>query len=383
MVSVEQLIGDLLVRHNCVIIPAFGGFVAKQTSASIDYKNGIMTPPRKSLLFNRQLINNDGLLIAELAVSNAINYNQATDTVGSLVNTWNEKLRNGERITIDKIGFLFYDQEKNICFEQDRFFNLLLESYGLETVHFLSENDVQLAQKTTIERALSMEENNPVQPAIVFNTEAISTENGTSETRVIEHPALQKNSKIWRYVAAACLLPIAFYSFWLPMKTPVLESGMVSIQDFNLFYKSTDGNYSQEKISLKSPFEKYTTLEESVAALPNDIAIYSYKYSEDLYIPIRLTNALPNAINEELPEVKGESQVSVSTYNLIVGCFGSESNAKNLVSTLKSKGFSSQILDISNGLYRVSIGAANSVDEMQKISQTATAQGFEGWVLKK
>ncbi|MEY3200216.1 MAG: hypothetical protein RJA13_2174, partial [Bacteroidota bacterium] len=58
MVSVEQLIGDLLVRHNCVIIPAFGGFVAKQTSASIDYKNGIMTPPRKSLLFNRQLINN-------------------------------------------------------------------------------------------------------------------------------------------------------------------------------------------------------------------------------------------------------------------------------------------------------------------------------------
>jgi cell division protein FtsN len=167
------------------------------------------------------------------------------------------------------------------------------------------------------------------------------------------------------------------------MKTPVLESGMVSIQDFNLFYKSTDGNYSQEKISLKSPFEKYTTLEESVAALPNDIAIYSYKYSEDLYIPIRLTNALPNAINEELPEVKGESQVSVSTYNLIVGCFGSESNAKNLVSTLKSKGFSSQILDISNGLYRVSIGAANSVDEMQKISQTATAQGFEGWVLKK
>ena len=383
MVSVEQLIGDLLVRHNCVIIPAFGGFVAKQTSASIDYKNGIMTPPRKSLLFNRQLINNDGLLIAELAVSNAINYNQATDTVGSLVSTWNEKLRNGERITIDKIGFLFYDQEKNICFEQDRFFNLLLESYGLETVHFLSENDVQLAQKTTIERALNVEENNPLQPAIVFNTEAISTESSTTETRVIEHPALQKNTKIWRYVAAACLLPIAFYSFWIPMKTPVLESGMVSIHDFNPFYKSTVGNYSREKSSFKSPFEKYTTLEESVAALPNDIIIYSYKYSDDLYIPIRLTNALPNTTIEVLPEEAEKSHVSIATYNLIVGCFGSEANAKNLVSTLKSKGFSPQIVDISNGLYRVSIGTANSVDEMEKISQAATAQGFEGWILKK
>ena len=167
------------------------------------------------------------------------------------------------------------------------------------------------------------------------------------------------------------------------MKTTVLESGIISIQDFNPFYKSTDGNYSQEKISLKSPFEKYITLEENVAALPNDITIYSYKYAADLYIPIRLTKALQNTFNTELPEVKLEKQVSISTYNLIVGCFGNETNAKNLVSILKSKGFSPQIVDVSNGLYRVSIGAANSVDEMQKISQAANAQGFDGWILKK
>mgnify|MGYP003565138742 CR=1 FL=1 len=37
---IEQLIGDLLLRHNCVVVPAFGGFVAKQMSAVIDYKTG-------------------------------------------------------------------------------------------------------------------------------------------------------------------------------------------------------------------------------------------------------------------------------------------------------------------------------------------------------
>ena len=126
MVSVEELIGELLLRHNCVIIPSFGGFVAKQTGASIDYRNGVMSPPKKSLLFNRQLINNDGLLIAELAVSNGIDYNVSTKIVGDLVDAWNVQLRKGERISIDKVGFLFFDQEKNICFEQDRFFNLLL-----------------------------------------------------------------------------------------------------------------------------------------------------------------------------------------------------------------------------------------------------------------
>ena len=59
---IEKLIGDLLLRHNCVVVPSFGGFVAKQVSAVIDYKTGVMHPPKKSLLFNKQLINNDGLL---------------------------------------------------------------------------------------------------------------------------------------------------------------------------------------------------------------------------------------------------------------------------------------------------------------------------------
>ena len=148
MISVEQLISDLLLRHNCVIIPSFGGFVAKQTAAKIDYTNGIMSPPRKSLLFNRQLINNDGLLIAELAVSNKIDYSAASEQINAITSVWQTQLKNGERVTIDKVGFLYFDQEKNICFEQDRFFNLLLSSYGLGKVHFLSEEDVDVKRIT-------------------------------------------------------------------------------------------------------------------------------------------------------------------------------------------------------------------------------------------
>lgn len=385
MISVEQLIGELLLRHNCVIIPSFGGFVAKQSSASIDYKNGVMTPPRKSLLFNRQLINNDGLLIAELAVSNSIQYNEATTSVGDLVKDWNEKLRNGERITIDKIGFLFFDQEKNICFEQDRFFNLLLESYGLEKVHFLSESDVQFAQKTTIERAINVEESSSVQPAILFNTESILIPQANSETIVIEHPALKSKSTIWKYVAAACLLPIAFYSFWLPMKTDVLESGMISIKDFNPFYKSGEGTYKSFDLKAKIKEKEYTTLDESVSKLPEDVTVFYYKYDEDLYIPVRISNTeTPAEVENTISETKLPINTKIpSKFELIVGCFGSESNAKNLVETLKSKGIPAYIYDTSNGLKRVSAGNAASEKEMQGIIQNAASQGFEGWVLKK
>jgi hypothetical protein len=33
MLTIEEIIGNLLLRHNCVVIPTFGGFVAKQISA--------------------------------------------------------------------------------------------------------------------------------------------------------------------------------------------------------------------------------------------------------------------------------------------------------------------------------------------------------------
>lgn len=34
--SIEDLIADLLMQHNCVIVPSFGGFVAGKTSATFD-----------------------------------------------------------------------------------------------------------------------------------------------------------------------------------------------------------------------------------------------------------------------------------------------------------------------------------------------------------
>ena len=95
---IEHHIGDLLLRHNCVIVPAFGGFVAKQISAKIDYDKGSMTPPRKSLLFNKQLINNDGLLINEISQSRDISFDEAQLELAYTVNGWNRQLRKGKRI---------------------------------------------------------------------------------------------------------------------------------------------------------------------------------------------------------------------------------------------------------------------------------------------
>ena len=241
-----------------MIIPSFGGFVAKQVSARIDYDAGKMYPPSKSLLFNRQLINNDGLLINEYATTNKLSFDQAVVEVKAVTDNWKSKLDKGDRIDIDKVGRLFLDPEGNICFEQDRFYNLLLESFGLSKVHFLTEEDVQIVE-STIELIEQIEEQekepNIVAPAeyraieeekeeetkivpIAVVEEAVKDE--TEAEAVQLEPVIKKGKRNygWRYVAAACLIPIAFYSFWIPLKTDVLESGVISLSDFNPFYEA-------------------------------------------------------------------------------------------------------------------------------------------------
>lgn len=375
MVTIEQLIGELLLRHNCVIIPSFGGFVAKQTAATIDYVNGFMSPPKKALLFNRQLMNNDGLLQSELAVSNNISYNQSSELVAEKVAFWNETLKKGERIVIDKVGFLFFDQEKNICFEQDRFFNLLLESYGLGKVHFLTEEDVQIVAQTAIVITTTI---NAPEQAIV--AEELQIEPNTA--KVIEHPALKERSKAWKYVAAAaCILPIGFYSYWLPMKTPALQSGILSVRDFNPFQGKYQANYQKHSLQLDKIPSEHNTLEEQLANLPEDATVLNYQYDASFSFPIVVKE---KSVVETVPtnENSVNTTVVAANFNYIVGCFSSESNAKKVVALLKAQGMNAFQLDVTNGLHRISAGSGNSVSDLDPIITKAKAAGFEGWILK-
>lgn len=375
MVTIEQLIGELLLRHNCVIIPSFGGFVAKQTAATIDYVNGFMSPPKKALLFNRQLMNNDGLLQSELAVSNNISYDQSSELVAEKVAFWNETLKKGERIVIDKVGFLFFDQEKNICFEQDRFFNLLLESYGLGKVHFLTEEDVQIVAQTAIEITTTI---NAPEQAIV--AEELQIEPNTA--KVIEHPALKERSKAWKYVAAAaCILPIGFYSYWLPMKTPALQSGILSVHDFNPFQGKYQANYQKQSLQLDKLPSELNTLEEQLANLPEDATVLNYQYDASFSFPIVVKE---KSVVETVPTNENSVNTTVvsANFNYIVGCFSSESNAKKVVALLKAQGMNPFQLDVTNGLHRISAGSGNSVSDLDPIITKAKAAGFEGWILK-
>ncbi len=352
MHKIEDLVSSLLLRHSCVIIPNFGGFVAKSIAAKLDLDRGLFLAPSKQLLFNKNLLNNDGLLISEYANLNAIEYSKSQSEIEEFVLDLKSKLNSKQSVHIERVGKLSYDLEGNLVFEQDRYFNLLLSSYGLSQVQFIANKKPEINEPSIIDKKIKVK----------------------APIRKINY---------LKYAAAACLLPLAFYSFWIPTHSGVLESGLISFKDFNLFYKKEIGAYSQQKIAT----QQYKVLEKNI--FENQITtsknhrIGLFKFDEGINIPIRIEE---KKIVKEILDVKIENfQNKISKTNAfeyIIGCFSNKENALVLISKLKKEGFAAQLAG-GSPLVRVSIGSADSDLQMQTIIQKANEKGYTGWILKK
>ncbi len=181
----------------------------------------------------------------------------------------------------------------------------------------------------------------------------------------------------WKYIAAACMMPILFYTIWIPVKTDVLESGVISIKDFNPFYNTSEGSYVEKPLegTPREETEKIKPLKEELEELENDF--YTYRIDGTHFVPVKLKSE--NTTKTQTPE---SNVVLPDAMNFIVGCFGNKSNADNLVENLRSQGFNARVVDIHNGLHRVSAGQALSLEALAEIRTKAESQGFKGWILK-
>lgn len=317
MKSIEDILIELLQKHECVVVPAFGGFIAKQKSAHIDFELGHIRPPFREIGFNIQLKSNDGLLVNQFAALHHIDYSSSIERISHHVSEWNEVIRQGKQLNIPKIGNFKKDSEGNIQFEQDRSFNLLLSAYGLESVGFV-----------------------PVPTQI------------NSEELGIKH-----NRTLWKYAAAAVIaIPIAFYSIWIPVKTPALESGMFSYRDFNPFKTQHENAYKETHVELPR--------------------------MEHISIETTYTDAYESHVNPKVaPHEPTITVIEPHTMYCIAGCFSSEENAKRLLQKISDLGFNGQIFH-DGILYKVSLGQGFSQEAIDSIQTKANSLNIQTWILK-
>jgi nucleoid DNA-binding protein len=144
--TVIQNIRELLFYHECVIIPDFGGFVLNFAPAKVDEKSGLFTPPGKQLVFNKNLTNNDGLLINQISKNTGLNYIDSKNLVVDFVSHLKNELNIYKTTRLEDIG-VFRFEDTAISFEPTSRSNYNLDVYGMTSFSFPVLSKPELIQE--------------------------------------------------------------------------------------------------------------------------------------------------------------------------------------------------------------------------------------------
>ena len=131
--KISNHIFSLLQEHDCVIVPNFGAFVARNISAKISSDGSKIFPPNKEITFNKSLVKNDGLLINKISSTENISYELADKKLKNWVIKSHKKIKKYGFIEIKNIGSIELENEKYI-FTRSQNSIFLKSSFGLNSI---------------------------------------------------------------------------------------------------------------------------------------------------------------------------------------------------------------------------------------------------------
>ena len=145
----EVIIAQLLLKHDCVIVPQLGGFVTFYKSAVIHPMNHSIQPPSKQLGFNRHLTTSDGLLLNNYVKSTG----EALPKAQAELEQWTQQilnhLANGQKAHLEGIGTLWTDAQGQMQFVPSEKFITDFTSFGLSNIQLPAKSQVPSGIQTT------------------------------------------------------------------------------------------------------------------------------------------------------------------------------------------------------------------------------------------
>ena len=128
----------LLLQHDCVIIPDFGGFVLQSMSAIYSDNEHSFTPTRKEIVFNPTLTHNDGLLVESYMQKYSVDFEKAQQIVRKDIAEMKGIISDYSELQLGKIG-LFIKEDERLFFMPDKKNDVFFStwSYGLPVFHYI------------------------------------------------------------------------------------------------------------------------------------------------------------------------------------------------------------------------------------------------------
>lgn len=329
--EIDKFIYDLLFQYDCVILPDFGGFIANYRSAEINQGLNSFSPPGKNILFNRNLLHNDGLLINHISRTEGIEYLKSKNLVFGFVRQTIKKLEKGEQVKFSNIGLFYFDRQRNLQFEPDTSVNFLLDAYGLPAFHFpaIKEHDI----KKQLRRTYSTAKN----------------------TRAVRRISPGRKA----VVGVAIILALIF----VPVK--------------NHFIRNSSRNYTA---LFPVPSVTYVVAppSDSTNTTP-DTASFKSEVTTDKYVTVTQKNIEERARDIAPPPVTDTRK----SFYVIAGSFRTINSALKYKEELLLKGFKSDILDPDNGRIRLTVYSSSDRSEAVNMLTDFRKVVPDCWLLMK
>lgn len=140
------------------MVPGFGAFITETVSARYNETSNTFAPPKKTILFNSLLQQNDGLLANHIALEEHISFNEAVIKIQEQVALWKTALEVKDVLYLKNIGELSLNNEQKVVFEPIGSTNYLTSSFGLTAV---AASGISRNQKETKVVKLPVEKRKP------------------------------------------------------------------------------------------------------------------------------------------------------------------------------------------------------------------------------
>jgi len=344
-------IGQLVLEHECVIIPGLGAFLTNYHAAEINHHQHRIQPPTRNLVFNAQLNTNDGLLAHHLSERLDISYKTSLLLLEVFSTYCQRDLAEGKQIAFGDLGILDRNTHNKLEFYPNTTINYNEDAFGLKPLAIQA-----------IERKPDFSSQAPIQKKEIKLP--------TTKVITLNTSALRKIAAV--LIPVAILVSAVFYLPTLVQNENLQQTSFFSFLD-SLRSSGSDKNCDNPVTDL--------AIEDSDKDIPETI---EYPAAE---IDAEIEDDLMEGSPEATEFIVQEQTVDATNgqFHIICGSFSERNRAEALVNQLKEEGFSASIAGQSKyGTYRVSMQSfTNSVDANKQINWVRH-QGYDkAWILNK
>ena len=152
-----------MTRHDCVVIPGWGAFIANCSPARYDADREVMERPHRSIGFNASVSHNDGLLAQSLLRREGMDYDEAMRFIADTVTTFRQQLAMGCEVSMGRLGYFRANEglTEFVPFDRDHCCDAYygLDDLPIKTVAVLEQHCDEQEAEDAIPRAVAPSRN--------------------------------------------------------------------------------------------------------------------------------------------------------------------------------------------------------------------------------